>query len=208
MFTYSQYGEEEILLNFFEQKQGGVIVDVGACDGLTYSNSRFLIHHLAWRGLLVEPHPEFFSNLERLYENDDNVSIRNVACFDEETTVDFHIFSEGIDSCASTISEEFKQKMIGAYGDKFKKEPIKVQAVTLKSLLSEYDHVDFLSVDCEGVDMKVLRSNDWSKNRPSLVCVEHSMDEDELKDFIQSIGYVEYAKNAGNTFFRPEPKEL
>ena len=202
MFMYSQYGEEEILLRFFGGKRDGVVVEVGACDGLTYSNSRFLIHDLAWRGLLVEPHPEFFSTLEKIYGNDDKVSIRNVACFDEETTVDFHIFSEGIDSCGSTMSEEFKQRMIDAHGDKFKKEPIKVQTVTLNSLLSEYDHVDFLSVDCEGVDMKVLSSNDWSKNRPSLVCVEHSMDESELSSFIESVDYVLYDKTNGNTFFK------
>ena len=40
MVNYSQYGEEEILLNFFEKKQGGVLVDIGASDGVKYSNSR------------------------------------------------------------------------------------------------------------------------------------------------------------------------
>lgn len=202
MVNYSQYGEEEILLNFFEKKQGGVLVDIGASDGVKYSNSRYLIAYLDWKALLVEPHPVSFSNLEEIYKDNENVTLKNLACFDSETTVDFYMYSEGDDSCVSTISESFKQKVIDAYGDKFS-EPVKIKSVTLDTLLSNYDHVDFLSVDCEGVDMKVLKSNDWSKNRPSLICVEHSMDEDELKDFIQSIDYVQCAKNAGNTFFKP-----
>ena len=200
MFMYSQYGEGEIFVNFFENKRDGVVVDIGAFDGLTYSNSRFLVEHLGWRGLLVEPDPESFISLQKLYKNDDKVSTRNVACFNKETTVDFHI-----NGMSSTMSEEFKEKVI-KIGEQFKKEPIKMQTVTLDSLLSEYDHVDLLSVDCEGVDMEVLESNDWSKNRPSLLCIEHSMDESELREFADNIGYTQHAKTTGNTLFKAEPK--
>ncbi|MCW5198181.1 FkbM family methyltransferase [Desulfobulbus sp. F3] len=32
--------------------------------------------------------------------------------------------------------------------------------------------IDFLSVDAEGVDLKVLKSNDWNKYRPYIVLAE------------------------------------
>jgi len=199
---FSQYGEERVLNNFFGSKGKGFVVDIGAMDGTTYSNSRYLISNLNWSGLLVEPHPDFFSRLENIYRGNENVTLKNVACFKKNTTVDFHIYSDGIDSCVSTISEDFKKRVINAHGDKFKENPIKVQAVTLDSLMSDCEHVDFLSVDCEGADMDVLQSNNWEENRPSLICIEHSMDESELSNFIESVDYVFYDKTSGNTFFK------
>ena len=197
---FSQYGEEQIINKFFSSKTGGVLVDVGAMDGVTYSNSRELILNYGWGGVLVEPHPEYFNKLTELYINTPSVNLKNVACAKEEGDVDFYIYSEGKDSCVSTISKEFKKRVIRAHGNKFK-EPIRVKAITLHNILSEVGHVDFLSVDCEGVDMDVLRSNDWTKYRPTLVCVEHSMDEKELEQFVLEINYSICAKTIGNTFF-------
>ena len=198
---FSQYGEEEVLLHFFGKKEGGILVDVGASDGVKYSNSRYLITHLGWKALLVEPHPVSFSSLEEIYKHNENIILKNLACFDSETTVDFYMYDQGDNACLSTISKSFKQRVINAYGDKFA-EPIKVESVTLETLLSNYEHVDFLSVDCEGADMQVLKSNNWEKHRPSLICIEHSMDESVLQKFAKDIKYTQYARTSGNTFFK------
>ena len=48
MTYYAQYNEEEIFKNFFNNKQDGFVVEVGAADGITNSNSRFLIESLNW----------------------------------------------------------------------------------------------------------------------------------------------------------------
>jgi FkbM family methyltransferase len=197
---YSQYGEERILYNFFKNKINGFLVDVGAMDGITYSNSRFLIEKFNWNGILVEPHPEYVQKLKLLYLGNDNIIIKPYACLDKETTIDFYQYSDGVDACVSTISEDFKNRVIIAHGDKFKKNILKVETKTLKSII-ENNKVDFLSIDCEGVDMEVLNSNDWNVSRPSLICVEHSMELDILYDFMNSINYREYDKTLGNTFF-------
>jgi len=199
---FSQYGEERVINNFFSGKTGGLVVDVGAMDGETYSNSRDLIINYNWKAVLVEPHPDFFSALEKLYSNNDDVIIKNLACYHEEKVLDFYVYSDGKESCVSTVSSDFKERVIKAHGDKFKAESVKVQSVRLEKILSECEKIDFLSIDCEGVDMEVLSSNNWSKYRPSLICIEHSMSHEELHQFMSKINYSVYDKTAGNTFFK------
>jgi|LakMenE01Jun11ns_1017448.scaffolds.fasta_scaffold9654231_1 FkbM family methyltransferase len=203
MSFYAQYGEESIIIPFFNGKTNGFFVDIGAMDGITYSNTRYLVEQYNWRGILVEPHPVFFETLKSLYGNNDQITILNNACLNKETEVDFFMYSTGQDACVSTISESFKNRVISKHGDKFEYHPVKTQTKTLNSIINN-NLVDFLSVDAEGVDMEVLSSNDWTKNRPSLVCVEHSMETYVLIDFIKSINYKEYAKTSGNTFFIPQ----
>jgi FkbM family methyltransferase len=197
---YSQYGEERILSQFFGDKQHGFLVDIGAMDGITYSNSRYLIEDKSWSGILVEPHPEYFQNLQRIYQNNNNVRLLNYGCFNVETELDFYPYSTGIDGSVSTISQDFKERVTRIHGDKYQK-TIKINTMTLNNIIKDCESVDFLSIDVEGVDMEVLSSNDWTKNRPSLVCVEHSMDINILNEFMDNINYVKYAETGGNTFF-------
>jgi FkbM family methyltransferase len=197
---YSQYGEEKILSQFFGDKKNGFLVDVGAMDGITYSNSRYLIENKSWSGILVEPHPEYFQNLQRIYQDNHNIVLINYGCFNIETELDFYLYSTGVDGSVSTISQDFREHITNIHGDKYK-EIIKINTMTLNNIMKNYDDIDFLSIDVEGVDMEVLSSNDWTNNRPSLICVEHSMDINILNEFMDNINYVKYAETGGNTFF-------
>lgn len=55
-------------------------------------------------------------------------------------------------------------------------EVVKVSVVTLRALLDEYlpcgQHIDFMSIDCEGLDLSILQSNDWTRYRPDFILVE------------------------------------
>jgi len=200
--NYSQYGEESILKSFFEEDTVGFVVDVGAADGIRYSNSRYLIEDLGWSGLLVEPHPTFFDKIKSLYEDNNTVSVLNAAVYSKEGEMPFYVYGRDEHAQVSTLSKTFKDKVTTIHGDKFEVEPTQVRVVKLSSILEELDHVDFLSIDCEGVDMEVLRSNDWEKYRPSLVCVEHSMPRSTLHEYMSSVGYTFVEATEGNSFFK------
>jgi len=203
----SQYNEEQIIINFFQRKKDGFLVDIGAVDGVINSNSRFLIQHLEWSGLLVEPNPETFKKLSNLYiDLNDKIKLENVAIFNEEKqNVDFHIYGDDvIDSQGSTISDEFRQRVIIQTGDKYTK-TIKTQTITLKTLFASNnikDEFDFLSVDCEGTDYEVLVSNDWDVYRPKLLCFEASINVDKVEDLLRDNDYVIHDRTVGNIFYK------
>ena len=203
----SQYNEEEIIINFFQSKRDGFLVDIGAVDGVINSNSRFLIQHLGWNGLLVEPNPETFTKLNELYFNiSDKIKLESVAIFNEERKdVDFHIYGHDVnDSQGSTISNEFRERAILQTGDKYTK-TIKIHTITLKTLFTSNhikDKFDFLSVDCEGTDYEVLSSNDWNTYRPKLICFEASINVDKVETLLRNNDYVFHDRTLGNIFYK------
>ena len=198
---YAQYGEESIILDFFGQDSKGIVVDVGAADGIRYSNSRHLIE-LGWSGVLVEPHPTYFDKINELYKDTDSVTTINAAVYSEEGEMPFYVYGRDEHAQVSTLSKEFKERVVKVHGDKFEENPTMVSVIRLSTVLQEAGKVDFLSVDCEGVDMDVIRSNDWDLYRPSLVCIEHSMPKEELHEYMNSVGYTFLQATAGNSFFK------
>ena len=72
----------------------------------------------------------------------------------------------------------------------------------------EDNEIDFLSVDVEGLDLEVLKSNDWSKYRPKFVLAEvlnsdlHDLYKNTLVQFMKENDYVLYAKLINTVFFK------
>jgi|DEB0MinimDraft_3_1074331.scaffolds.fasta_scaffold14739_1 FkbM family methyltransferase len=198
---YAQYGEESIILDFFGQDSKGTVVDVGAADGIRYSNSRYLIE-LGWFGVLVEPHPTYFDKINELYKDTDSVTTINAAVYSEEGEMPFYVYGRDEHAQVSTLSKEFKERVVKVHGNKFEEHPTMVRVIKLSTVLQDAGKVDFLSIDCEGVDMEVIKSNDWDLYRPTLVCVEHSMPKSELHEFMNSVNYTFLTETQGNTFFK------
>lgn len=180
-----QYNEREILARLFPGPFPGYVVEIGAADGIDNSNSFELIDN-GWSALLVEPNPGFFMDLLYLYTNQHNVKLSHYAISDKDCRKML-----GLDQQCSSLVHKKPFEM-------------QVQCVTLTNLLKLYDvptGFEFLSIDCEGEDMAVLRSLDWIVYKPRAVCVEHSMAREDLTSFMASVNYKEFDRNLGNTFF-------
>ncbi len=69
-----------------------------------------------------------------------------------------------------------------------------------KNMPESIDQIDFLSVDVEGYDLAVLKSNDWAMYSPRVVVVEclksdlKSLVDDPVTAFLSDLHYVPYAK--------------
>src|SRR5262249_56743026 len=59
MQSFSQLGQDIFVYNTFfrERRTKGYFVDIGAYDGVTFSNSLFFERHLGWQGVCIEPLP-------------------------------------------------------------------------------------------------------------------------------------------------------
>jgi hypothetical protein len=86
-------------------------------------------------------------------------------------------------------------------------EVIEVPCSPLSDILRHYAvglPIDFLSVDCEGHDLAVLKSNDWSRFRPKVVIAEdHEPRYDgPIHEYMASQGYVYLCKLGPSVVFR------
>ena len=166
--SYSQQGEDMILDCLFQGKESGFYVDVGAHHPERYSNT-CLFYRRGWRGINIDATPGSMAIFRRRRGRDINLEC---AVAGERKTLTFHLFNE---PALNGFSTELSQARDGAGGYRQIGER-RIDARPLRELLDEHlpagQHIDFLSVDVEGLDMEVLRSNDWSKYRPTLVIAE------------------------------------
>ena len=85
-----------------------------------------------------------------------------------------------------------------------------VPTVSLPQILASAErHVDLLSIDVEGMDLKILQSNDFNKHAPTIICVEtvsyasntQEVFRRDIHDFLAQHDYIEYANSHINTIF-------
>jgi len=92
------------------------------------------------------------------------------------------------------------------------KRKVNVSLYPLRRILTDYlpagRVIDFLSVDVEGLDLDVLRSNDWTHFRPRIVCIEEASgttlaDVEHLKIsiFMKSQKYRAFARTPNAMFY-------
>lgn len=199
MKGFSQNDEEEIICNYFKEFKGHLL-DIGANDGETLSNSRRLILE-GWTADLVEPSPSAYNRLIDLYATNDKVFTHNYAVSDTVGWVNFFDSKEhlgkGDTSLLSTINEHDYNKWCATT----EYETIKVYSVDFNTLLKDCKQktFDFISIDAEGVDLLILKQIDLSKVECKMVCVEHNgINIIEYIDYIRSFGLKLIHTNAEN----------
>lgn len=163
---YSQCQEDVYLNeNFFRNKQNGVYIELGALDGVLYSNTKFFEDSLNWKGILIEPHPTKFNLLQKNRPN--NFLFNNlVSCHTEP--LEFRYF-EDIDAAVSGVENTLSQFHLDEWFDNQRRKSLPQNKIFIKPIsLTEIvrstnlTHIDLLSLDVEGHEYEVLTSWDFS----------------------------------------------
>jgi FkbM family methyltransferase len=210
---YSQYGEQPIILNCLSRLSvRPYCVDAGAFHGINGSNSRALFAS-GWQGIVIEPNARSFARLSALYADDPNVICVQVALSDtEETNATLRVSIGPQDTPeedkwqygqVSTFDRAFAGTYERDYSYIYEDQKVDVSTLTkvLEASGSPRD-IGFMSVDCEGYDLKIMLEFDFDKFRPSLICVES---DDNSRPFFAEIlaakGYLLHAKTCANSLF-------
>lgn len=194
---------EYVISNILDNKKNGVFVDVGAYDGNIVSNTLYLEDCLGWSGICIEPNPNAFTKLK---ENRLSKCI-NVGISDTESEMDFCRvtgYAEMLSGFIDYLSEEHKNR-IQREIDKTNGtvELIRVKTKLLCTIFDEYDvkYIDYLSVDTEGNELRVLKSIDYDKCYIKVISVENNDNSDDVKNFIESKGFQFTAKICGDDIY-------
>jgi FkbM family methyltransferase len=167
--SFSQEGEDLILARYFENKAKGFFIDIGAHHPKKYSNT-YKFYKTGWRGINVDAMPGSMEVFKAIRPDDINLE---VPVSDVNTTLTYFIFNE---TALNTLDPDEAKLKNEIDGYNIVRE-VELETVRLEELLSKYlpnniTQIDFLTVDVEGLDLQVLKSNDWIKYRPELVLVE------------------------------------
>jgi FkbM family methyltransferase len=196
--NYSQYGEQEFILNYFGDKKG-VFIDIGAADGINNSNTKKLIEN-GWCGLLVEPTPVNYNKLLELYSDNNSIIVENCGCGDTSEESIFYIDNNDEYHQISTFLKEQKKGCEDYYQCTF--DEIITNVYNTTELLNKHNliNIDFISIDTEGYDEKVLLGIDFSKININLICIETITDLGN--NFLLKNGFELIHSTVGNKFFK------
>lgn len=184
---WSQFGEDGVIQSLFENQPRGFYVDVGAFAPKTFSNT-YALYRRGWRGINIDPTPGSMLPFKVLRPRDVNLE---VAVGEKDGSMPFYRL--GIRSVLNTTSRETAQQYAEKHGLSIRE--VQVPVRRLASVLAEHvtKEVDLLSVDVEGADLAVLRSNDWNRWKPRVLVVEdHSFEpgkHTDVAEYLAGLGY-------------------
>ena len=166
IYSYSQCQEDVFLYeNFFKYKQNGVYIELGALDGILYSNTKMFEETFNWTGILIEPHPEKFKFLSQNRPN--NFLFNNlISCYTEPLLfryfVDGHAAVSGVENTLSQF--HFDEYFENTEWNTLPQTKIYIEPKTLSEIVKQTNitHIDLLSLDVEGHEYEVLQSWDFS----------------------------------------------
>ncbi len=169
--SYSQDGEDMVLRSFMEsypKDYRGFYVDVGAHHPVRFSNT-YHFYRKGWRGINIDATPGSMQLFHWFRRRDINLELGIGA---EKSSLTFYCFDEpALNTLSKNVAEERTQ------GGRYKiKAEVVVPIMPLREVLENHlppgSKIDFFSVDVEGMDEIVLRSNDWNRFRPAFVLAE------------------------------------
>jgi len=203
---YSQYDEELIIRDFFNDRKNGFFVDVGCSNYIEESTTYYLEKHLGWSGIAVDALIEVAPGY---VENRPNTRFFNFIVTDHSWNIEpFYrvVESTGLSSANKEhVETETEKRNI----DK-KIQILYVPTITLTDLLDKngISKIDFLSMDIEVGEVAALDSFDIKRFRPELVCIESEWNGDKILDYFSRNNYELIDKYLNydklNWYFKPK----
>lgn len=204
--TWSQHGDDLAILNVFHLIgiERPSYIDIGAHHPFRISNTA-LLYARGSRGINVEANPNLIEEFFRSRPEDVNL---NIGVGIEPGALTFYMIDKwsGRNTFDRRLAEEFVRQ-----NPQFTiSETIDIEINTLEQVLIKYwesGFPNFLTLDVEGLDERILRSYDFLKGpRPDVLCVETDLIGDisygeRIKEYLSGSGYFVYVKCGSNSIF-------
>lgn len=188
---FSQYKQDKFLNEVvFLNKKEGFFIDIGAHDGILFSNSLFFERVNGWSGICVEPNPSVFN---KLMSNRKSINL-NVCIGSENKKVKFTQI-EGYSEMLSGITEKYDGRHIERINNDIlikggKINEIEVDMITLSDVIElRNKRIDFISIDTEGNEFDIVSSIDFDLLDVKSLVVENNYKDNRTAAHLNSLGF-------------------
>jgi FkbM family methyltransferase len=182
-------------------------IQIGANDGVKNDPIFPFVKQYQWKGILVEPLPDFFEKLVSNYHSSKNLTFENIGISDHNGEMDFYFLPseysnpEWLQQIGTFDKEaiEFNLANFPELIDKIERR--KIQTFTLKHLLEKNQvlKMDLLIIDAEGFEYKILKQLEQLTEKPSYIlfewgCMKENIQKD-LFNFLRNQKYKLYSSS-------------
>jgi len=204
---YSQINQDRIADFVLSRKAKGVFLDIGAHDGITFSNTYFFEKERGWTGICIDPNPDVF---QKLVANRQCICVNCAIATEEKQMIYRKVNGMYFLEMLGGILEFMDIEHIERFNKEIANHPecniedISVECKRLDSILNKYDmnKIDYLSLDTEGAEYEILQSLDFNKLNIRLMSVERNKDS-QVRNLLISKGY-RYCSAGFDAFYYKE----
>mmetsp|Transcript_4314 Transcript_4314/g.10411 ORF Transcript_4314/g.10411 Transcript_4314/m.10411 type:complete len:336 (+) Transcript_4314:112-1119(+) len=176
---YSQARQDEVILSLLRNKTNGYFVDLAANDATTLSNSYALERFFGWRGLCIEPNPEYWYSLTHARKNCQLVG----AVVGRKRLEQVNFKFDGLDH-GGIVGNGFDN------GSHLKRSSTKEYTVPLLEIFKKFDVpkvIDYLSLDVEGAEEFIMNEFPLAEYRIRILTIERP--KQNLRTYLESYRY-------------------
>jgi hypothetical protein len=204
--SYAQAGEDLVAHFILEQLKirDKSYLDIGAYDPV-YINNTYLFYREGHRGVLVEPNGAMCERLRAVRPLD--TTLEAGIGIGKPGQADFYLMSN---PSWSTFDKAEAEHQVKATGGKITiKEVRRVPLLDVNAVMAEHfggRAPAFVSIDAEGWHLAILKSIDFARLRPAVICIETKVSGEhrtlaEIPALMERTGYVARGGSFVNTIF-------
>jgi FkbM family methyltransferase len=163
--SYAMDGEDLAIDQYIEKKEKGFYVDIGAHHPIHRNNTQLLFNK-GWSGINIDVN-QFSIDLFNFLRPDDLNLLTAIS--DQEGEITFY-YQKKFSQLNTTDKKIAHEHFNGNFNERL----VKCQSIHNILINSKYKEVkiDFLNIDVEGAEMKVLRTLNFEIYDPKLICIE------------------------------------
>ena len=163
--SYAMDGEDLAIDQYIEKKEKGFYVDIGAHHPIHRNNTQLLFNR-GWEGINIDVNQFSIDLFNFLRPKDLNLL---TAISDREGEITF-FYQKKFSQLNTTDKKIANENFQGNFKERL------VKSQTIHSVLthSKYKEIkiDFLNIDVEGAEMKVLKTLNFEIYDPKVICIE------------------------------------
>lgn len=204
--SYAQAGEDLVVNAIFDNLKIKEIpyLDIGAYDPV-YLNNTYFFYKQGHRGVLIEPNVAMCDRL-RAVRPQDTVLEAGIG-IGKPGVADYYVMS---DASWSTFDRAEAEHQVKATGGKVTiKEVRRMPLLDVNEVMAQHfggKAPAYVSIDAEGWHFKILKSINFARFRPRVICIETKVSGEhrtigEIPAFMRAKGYVARGGSFVNTIF-------
>jgi FkbM family methyltransferase len=174
----------------------GFYVDIGAYHPIKFSNT-YYFYQKGWRGINIDANPHSIKEFNKERSNDINIES---GVSENDGELEYYYFGENdtINTFDKILAKQFEIQY-----DRKIKEIQKIKVEPINSILEKYlpkgQHIDLMTIDVEGFELRIVESLDFEKYSPDYFLLEDldfankpfcEMGKSRLYQFLNLKGYM------------------
>lgn len=176
--SYSQFGQDLWVLRKSGFKKGGIFLDIGAGDGVVGSNTH-LLEEYDWTGVCADPFPRYFEGrsctLKALPVGPRSGELVQLAACtrDARSWLTGGWFGHGNFSGITALGGRHRDVMSAC-------PQVQSKTIGISDLVASLEWppiIDYVNLDTEGSEAKILQAFPWSRSCVRTWTVEHNYEE-------------------------------